>query len=65
MSKLFGKFITGSDYGTVLGLNVTKKLLKAHGGRIWAEPLPGGGKAFRFTVRVDEVPEAPAATADA
>jgi nitrogen-specific signal transduction histidine kinase len=30
MSKLFGKLITGSDHGTGLGLNITKKLVEVH-----------------------------------
>jgi len=36
MPKLFEKFTTDSDFGTGLGLFITKKLVEAHGGRIWA-----------------------------
>ena len=65
--NLFAKFQRRSERrgGVGLGLAICQAIVKLHGGRIWAEPLPGGGKAFRFNVRMDEVPEAPAATADA
>jgi signal transduction histidine kinase len=36
MPHLFEKFVTDSDFGTGLGLFITKKLVEAHGGRIWA-----------------------------
>jgi two-component system OmpR family sensor kinase len=36
--------------GTGLGLSVAQSLVKAQGGRIWAESTPGRGSTFRFTL---------------
>jgi len=41
-----------------VGLSISRTIIEAHGGRIWAEPNPGGGTVFRFTlnpVEKDEV----------
>jgi two-component system OmpR family sensor kinase len=41
---------TRSGGGSGLGLSVAQSLVKAQGGRIWAESEPGQGSTFRFTL---------------
>ena len=49
--RLFTKFATKSDQGTGLGLFISKSIVEAHGGRIWAEDNPDGrGATFSFTL---------------
>ncbi|MDQ2685511.1 MAG: HAMP domain-containing histidine kinase [Thermoproteota archaeon] len=51
MPRLFEKFITGSDTGTGLGLYITRNLVEAHGGRIWAfNNKDGVGSTFVFSL---------------
>jgi signal transduction histidine kinase len=51
LSRLFTKFATKSDRGTGLGLFISKGIVEAHGGRIWAENNSDGkGATFSFTL---------------
>ena len=51
--KIFEKFYRsqpGDGRGAGLGLAICRGVVRAHGGRIWAQNLPGGGVAFLFTL---------------
>jgi signal transduction histidine kinase len=52
VSRLFEMFTRDNDTtdGAGIGLAVCRRIVEAHGGRIWAEPADGGGSAFRFTL---------------
>ncbi len=51
--RLFSKFATKSDIGTGLGLFISKSIIEAHGGKIWAENnADGKGSTFTFTLPV-------------
>lgn len=48
--RLFEAFASGKEQGMGLGLSISRTIVEAHGGRIWAEPAVGGGAIFHFTV---------------
>lgn len=58
MPRLFTKFATKSYRGTGLGLYISKSIIEAHGGRMWAENNKNGsdtkhnGATFYFTLPV-------------
>jgi signal transduction histidine kinase len=53
MPRLFSKFVTKSFSGTGLGLYVSKNIIEAHGGKIWAENNSNGnGATFYFSLPV-------------
>lgn len=49
-AQLFHPFISTKGTGMGLGLSICRTIVDAHGGRIWAEPVPSGGTAFHFTL---------------
>ena len=48
--RLFQPFVTTKPTGMGVGLSISKRIIEAHGGEMWAEPNPGGGALFRFTL---------------
>ena len=51
LDQLFQPFVTTKRHGMGVGLSISRTIVEAHGGQIWAEPTPGGGATFRFTLR--------------
>lgn len=58
LDRLFSKFATKSFAGTGLGLFISKSIVEAHGGRIWAENNSDGrGATFIFTLPLGKISE--------
>jgi signal transduction histidine kinase len=56
MPNLFSKFVTSSYNGTGLGLFISKGIIEAHGGSIWAENNSNGiGASFSFSLPIDSL----------
>ncbi|MCL7714989.1 sensor histidine kinase [Stenotrophomonas mori] len=52
IDHLFDAFWTSKDEGIGVGLSISRAIVEANGGRIWAEPGARGGAVFRFTLPV-------------
>jgi two-component system sensor histidine kinase VicK len=50
MPRLFTKFATRSDKGTGLGLYICRRIVEAHGGRVWGTNNDDQGATFSFSL---------------
>jgi len=50
MPNLFQTFYTTKETGMGVGLSISRSIIEAHGGRMWAEANRSGGATFRFTL---------------
>ena len=61
--SIFEKFTRGTRESTTpgvgLGLAISRAIIEAHDGRIWAEDNPGGGARFCFTLPLGTPPATP------
>ena len=50
MARLFEPFFTTQAQGIGMGLAISRSIIEAHGGRLWAESTPIQGATFHFTL---------------
>ncbi len=58
LGNIFEPFFTTKEpgKGTGLGLSISFGIIAGHGGRIWAENIPGGGARFSIELPIAEEP---------
>lgn len=52
MARLFEPFFTTRSQGIGMGLAISRSIIEAHGGRLWAESTVNQGSTFQFTLPV-------------
>jgi PAS domain S-box-containing protein len=50
--KIFQPFFTTKSHGMGLGLAISRSIIEAHGGRLWAAPRNPSGTAFHLTMPI-------------
>jgi PAS domain S-box-containing protein len=55
LTHIFDPFFTTKPNGMGMGLPISRTIIEAHKGRIWAENRNEGGASFRFTLPIAEV----------
>jgi two-component system sensor kinase FixL len=53
LNNLFKPFVTTKETGMGVGLSICRRIIDAHGGRIWAENAETRGAKFQFTLPID------------
>ncbi len=51
VDRIFEPFFTTKAKGVGMGLAISRSIIEAHGGRLWAEPNLPNGSVFQFTLK--------------
>jgi PAS domain S-box-containing protein len=51
-ARIFNPFFTTKQQGIGMGLSISRTIIEAHDGKLWATPAAGGGSCFHFTIPV-------------
>jgi PAS domain S-box-containing protein len=54
--RVFDPFFSTKPGGLGMGLSISRTIIEAHGGRLWATANPDGGTTFRFTLPTAGLP---------
>lgn len=53
IDQIFSAFVTSKPQGTGMGLSISRSIIQAHGGRLWATPNNGPGATFQFVLPIE------------
>jgi signal transduction histidine kinase len=54
LDSIFESFFTTKSRGTGMGLSISRSIIEAHGGRLWATNNDARGASFYFTLPAED-----------